>query len=303
MSVIENTSPRAPQGPPPALAADPASRRVTVIEPSRGLAGLNLAELWAYRDLLVTLAERDVKLRYRQTAVGVAWVVLQPLLTSLVLTVVFGILGHLSTDGIPPFIFCLAGTIGFNLFTSTLVKANASLVGNANLVSKIYFPRIILPLSTAYSSLIDFGVGLLVTLVLVLCYHRIPTFAFFGLLLWVPLFLMIAVGVGLYLAAITVRYRDVQYNTPIFIQLLTFASPVGYSILHPSPGTPRWIMPFWRINPLTGLLEGIRWSLLGSSGNPPAPGSVLFSAVFAVVVLLGGIYAFRNMERGFADVI
>ena len=276
---------------------------MTVIEPRSRLAGLNVSELWAYRDLLSTLAQRDVKLRYRQTAVGVVWVVLQPILTSLIFSLVFGVLGHFKSDGQPYFVFAMAGNIGYTVFSSTLTKANISLVQNSNLVSKIYFPRLILPLSTAYSSLIDFGVSMGVMAILMLIFHVVPTIAILLLPFWVFLLLLMAIGIGLFTAALTVSYRDVQYITPVMLQMLTYASPVGYSIANPPRDVPHLARLFWHFNPLTGLLEGVRWSLLGVKSPAPSAFSVVYAVVVAMVLLITGVVSFRNMERRFADVI
>ena len=283
----------------PALSGKDTSRRVTVIEPRRGAVGLDLADVWEYRDLLLTFAQRDVKLRYRQTALGVVWVAAQPLLYALIFNVVFGILAKMPSGGKPYFLFALAGFMGFSAFSNTLNKASASLVQNSNLVSKIYFPRLVLPLSTVFSTMIDFGVTLVMTLILTLFFHIWPTFALLLLPVWMVLLLTMAIGAGLFTAALMVSYRDVQYVMPIFISLLTYATPVGYSVAGATVSP--LVKLFWQINPLTGLMEGMRWSLLGT--DPPSFASIAYAALVAVALLVGGLVSFRRMERRFADVI
>ena len=285
--------------PTPAPVGKDTSRRITVIEPRRGAVGLDLADVWEYRDLLLTFAQRDVKLRYRQTALGVVWVAAQPLLYALIFNVVFGILAKMPSGGKPYFLFALTGFMGFSAFSNTLNKASASLVQNANLVSKIYFPRLVLPLSTVFSTMIDFGVTLVMTLILTLFFHIWPTFALLLLPVWMVLLLTMAIGAGLFTAALMVSYRDVQYVMPIFISLLTYATPVGYSVAGaPVSSLVKW---FFQINPLTGLMEGVRWSLLGT--DPPSFASIAYAAIVAVALLVGGLISFRRMERRFADVI
>ena len=253
--------PAAPASSP--AAGEEASRRVTVIEPKTGWAGLDFAEIWAYRDLLYTFAVRDVKLRYRQTALGAIWVVAQPLLASLIFTVVFGILGKgkFSSYGLPYFVFAFAGNLIWNAFNSTVTKANMSLVQNANLVSKIYFPRLVLPLSIVLSTLVDFSLSFGVMVLLMIGFHIAPSFA----ILLTPLFLLfaltLAVGVGLFTAALTVQYRDVQYIVPIVMQFLFFASPVNFAL---PTDVPNAVRIFYGINPLTPLIEGMRWCILGT---------------------------------------
>ena len=277
------------------------SRRVTVIEPKKGWTGLDLADIWAYRDLLLTFAQRDVKLRYRQTALGAIWVVAQPLLASVIFTVVFGMLakGTLPSYGLPYFMIVLTGQIGWLAFSNTVTKANMSLVQNANLVSKIYFPRLVLPLSIVMSTLVDFGITLLAVLIMMAVYHIVPTITFLLMPVFLLLILMLAVGIGLFTAALTVQYRDVQYVIPIAMNFVMYAAPVNYDV---PKDAGRFLSIFFGLNPLTPLMQGMRWSLLGVT-PPPNLWGVVYVTVVALLALVGGAYSFRKMERRFADVI
>ena len=280
-----------------AVAASP-RKPYLVIRPSKGWAALDLRELWQFRDLLLTLAGRDVKLRYRQTALGVAWVVLQPLLLSGIFTVVFGMIGHLPTGGVPPFLFSFAGLLGYAAFNTTLTKSSISLIGNAHLVSKVYFPRLAMPLSTIFSAMIDFGVSFVVVLILMAKFHVMPTHRMLLMPLFLLLFLAIGTGFGLLAAALTVSYRDVQYIVPVFVTALQLFSPIGFDTVAISDRLLPWYMT---IDPLAGLVEAFRWSILGS--GTVHWGYVAYSAVFSVIALFAGAVMFKRMERKFADVI
>lgn len=284
--------------PPPAPAPVPLVR----IRPSSGWAALNLRDVWTFRDLLVALAARDVKLRYRQTALGVAWVVLQPLLGAGILTFVFGTIAKLpAPDGVPGYLFVLAGMLAWNVFSTTLTKAGTCLVGNAQLVSKVYFPRLVLPLSTVLSALIDFAVGGVCLAVLMAVKGVAPGWPVVLLPVWLGLMVCLAVGIGLYAAGLTVSYRDVQYVLPVAIQMLLYASPVAYSVTVALDRLPAGARRWFLLNPLAGLLDAFRWSALG--GRPPHWPAVGWAAGVSVAVLGAGLFAFRRMERRFADVI
>jgi len=273
-------------------------RPYLIVRPARGWAALDLRELWQFRDLLLTLAGRDVRLRYRQTALGIAWVVLQPLLLSGIFTVIFGIIGKMPTAGIPPFLFSFAGLLGYGAFNSTLTKSSTSLVGNAHLVSKVYFPRLAIPLSTVFSSLIDFTVSLVVVLLLMAFYRVAPTGRMALMPALLVLFLAMGSGLGLFAAALTVSYRDVQYVVPVLVTALQLVSPIGFD----SKIIPSWLLPWYMtLDPLAGLVEAFRWSVLGT--GTVHWGYVAYSAAFALAVLLVGAAAFKQMERKFADVI
>jgi lipopolysaccharide transport system permease protein len=253
--------------------------------------------VWRFRDLLLMFAVRDLKLRYRQTALGVAWVLLLPLLGAGIFALVFGRVAKLPTAGVPYFLFAYVGLLGWNLFQGTVVRAGTSLVSNAHLISKVFFPRVIVPLSAACSAAIDTGVAFLLLLILLPAYDVALTPAFALVPVWLFLFQVLALGLGLYAAALSVSYRDVIHILPIAVQFLLYASPVGYrtSLV---PGSFR---AFYVLNPLAGLLEALRWSLLG--GAPPSWSHVGYAAVASCALLVAGAFAFRRMERRFADVI
>lgn len=273
------------------------SSRETVIQPSSGWAALNVAEVWLYRNLLITLAMRDIKLRYRQTALGVIWVVLQPLIAAGIFAFVFGRVGKFPSDGIPYFLFSFAGLLGWNIFNNTLTKSSTSLIGNAQLVSKIYFPRLILPLSTVFSTLIDFAVSFVMMVALMCYYHVTPHAGILLLPVWLILILALATGFGLIAGALAVPYRDVQYVLPVLTQFIMYASPVAYAV----SAVPQHLRMFYFLNPLSGLLEGMRWSLLGR-GHVTWQ-STVYASVFAIVLFVAGVFTFRRMERRLADVI
>ncbi|HZO90238.1 MAG TPA: ABC transporter permease [Chthonomonadaceae bacterium] len=268
-----------------------------VIRPTSGWQALNLRELWQFRDLLITLAIRDVKLRYRQTALGALWVVLQPLIAAGIFAFVFGRVARMPSDGVPYFLFAYAGLLGWNAFNSTLTKASNCMVQNAQLVSKVYFPRLILPLSTVASTLIDFSVALAMLAVLMGLYGIMPGMGLFLLPICLLLLLLLSLGLGLFAAALMVRYRDVQYVLPVMAQFVMYASPVAYAV----SAVPDRLRSLYLINPLSGLLEGCRWALLGRGALHP--GYFVYSALTAILVFAWGALAFKKMERQFADVI
>lgn len=272
------------------------------IRPSKKWQTLDLREVWQFRDLLFSLALRDVKLRYRQTALGAIWVLLQPLLGAGILSYVFNRIASLPTGTVPPILFSYIGMLGFTLFTSTLSKASSSLVSNSQLISKVYFPRLILPLSTVLSSLVDFGVGLLMLVVLMALYRIPPSVALLSMPLWLILMLLLSVGAGLFFSAVMVTYRDVQYVLPVLVSFLTFASPIAYTASFVAAKTPQGLRPFYFfLNPLASLMEAFRWSVLGR-------GEVLWNYVglatfLSLAVFIVGLLLFRQMEEKFADVI
>ncbi|MCW3098729.1 MAG: ABC-type polysaccharide/polyol phosphate export system, permease component [Chthonomonadaceae bacterium] len=274
------------------------------IRPSSGWAALNLREIWQFRDLLLTLAGRDVKLRYRQTALGVVWVVLQPLIAAGIFSFVFGKVAGLKSPGVVPyFVFSYAGLLGWQAFSSTLTKASSCLVGNSQLVSKVFFPRLVLPISTVFSTLIDFGVALVMMFALMAFNHVVPTLAILTLPIWMVLILIMAMGIGMLAAAMMVSYRDVQYVLPVVTSFLQYASPVAYSVVMVMQKLPAQYHPFYMLNPLSSLLEGLRWSLLGSSAPAPDWNWAVYAALCAIGVFVWGAFGFKKMERKFADVI
>ena len=267
------------------------------IRPKSGWAALNILEVWHFRDLLWSLAGRDIKLRYRQTALGVVWVVLQPIITAAIFAFFFGVIAKLDDHGVPRFILAYAGLLGWNTFASTVGKASTCLVGSAQLISKVYFPRLILPLSTLVSTLIDFVVAFAM-MVVFLFWKHIPVHAALLLLpIWLLFIACLALGFGLYTAALMVSYRDVGYIVPVLIQFLFFASPVAYAVAD----VPDRYRTLFNLNPISGLLEAFRWSLLGMPA--PSPGLLIYSAGFSLAAFIVGAFAFRKMERRFADVI
>lgn len=278
------------------VSVNPLPPSVVIRPPSRWRA-VPLRELWRYRDLLLVLARREVTLRYRQTALGVVWVLMQPLAAAAIFTAVFSRVANLRTDGVPYFLFAYAGFLAWNAFQGTLTRAAASLVQNSQLVSKVYFPRLVLPLSTVMLTLLDFLVGLL--LFAVVAPMRGVTLRIEMLLVpfWLAIVILLAIGIGMYLAALMVRFRDVQHALPVIMQFALYASPVGYALSAVPAGMRRWFL----LNPMTGLLEGFRWSLVG--GPTPDAGRTLYALVFTAVSLVLGAIAFRRMEREFADVI
>lgn len=267
------------------------------LAPGHRNVGRELAETWQARDLLYTFADRDLRLRYRQTALGVLWVVLQPLIAAGIFAFVFGTVAHLSSDGKPYLLFTFAALTGWNLFSGVLTRASACLVGNAHLVSRVFFPRLILPLSVVPAALVDFVVSLGMFGVLLAVYRVAPTAALLTLPFWILLLGAGAFGAGVVAASLMVRYRDVQYVLPVATQLLLYASPVAYAAARVPE---RWHTLYF-LNPLVAAIEGLRWSLLGTEA--PSAGSVAYSAAIAALAVIGGVVVFRRMERGFADVI
>lgn len=267
------------------------------IEPSKGWVSLNLGELWENRELLYFFVWRDLKVRYRQTILGVIWAILQPLLQMVIFSVVFGGLAKLSSDGLPYPIFNFTGLLAWNFFANAMLNGANSLVTNANMLKKIYFPRMTMPIATIMSGIVDFLLSFLVLIGLMVYYHTPTTIN----VLWLPLLLLLAVitslGVGLWLAALNVQFRDVRYMVPFLTQAWFFATPITYSsnLLHEPWKT------IYGINPMAGVVEGFRWALLGTD-TAPGP-MIIVSSLVAVVFLVSGAIYFRRMERDFADVV
>lgn len=266
------------------------------IEPRGRWAALRLRDLWEYRELLYFLVWRDIKVRYKQTALGAAWAVLQPFLTMVVFTVFFGRLAKVPSDGIPYPVFAYAALLPWQLFAFSLTESSNSLVGSQNLIKKVYFPRLIVPISSVLAGVVDFGISFVVLLGLMAYYGIRPTAAIAVL----PLFLLFAVAtalsVGLWLSALNVQYRDVRYTVPFLTQFWMFATPVAYS----SSLVPEKWRALLGLNPMAGVVEGFRWALLGKASSP---GPLLWVSITAVAALLaGGVVYFRRMESTFADV-
>lgn len=280
------------------------ARPLLTLKATSGWASLNLHEVWHFRDLILTLAGRDIKVRYKQTMLGVMWVVLQPLLGAGVLSFVFGRVAKLPTDGLPPFLFSFTALLAWNVFNTTLAKTSSSMVGNAHLIAKVYFPRLVLPLSATLSTLIDFGVSMGMMAVLLIVYHTpglTPSWRLLTLPYWWLLVTMLAMGIGLIAAALMVKYRDVGYVLPVATQLLFYASPIAYELQFALNQLPDRLKPVYMLNPLSGILEAFRWSLLNR--GIVTWGSVGYVTVASVASFICGAVMFKRMERNFADII
>jgi len=269
---------------------------VVDIEPSSGFHPVNAGEVWRYRELLYFLAWRDIKVRYKQTVLGAAWAVLQPLLTMAVFAIFLGRLAHVPSDGLPYPLFSFAGLVPWTYFATAVSTGAASVVGSQHLISKVYFPRLLVPLAAAATPLVDFAISLATLTAMLAWYHVTPTAA----VVWLPLFTLLALAtafaVSLWLSALMVAYRDVRYLVPFFMQFWMFATPVAY----PASLVPAKWRVLYGLNPMTGVVEGFRWALAGG----PAPGPIVIASALAVAVLLvSGLYFFRRLEGTFADVI
>lgn len=276
-----------------------------VVRPPRGLASLNLREVLEYWEVVTTFAMREIKLRYRQTALGMIWVVLQPLLTAGIGSFIFGQLaGFAHGDGIGYFVRTYAGQLAWGVFGLAIFKIQTSLVGNAPMLSKVFFPRLTLPIASAVAALADFAVGLLLMFVLLLVAHVPLTLAVLTLPLWIFLLSVFALGVGLMAAALMVSYRDVGFVLPVVLTSLQQLSPVYWPLGELSRHAPHWLPPsvYLALNPVAPLIEGMRWSLTGGT-FPVAWGWVGYAGGIAALALLAGIVVFRTEERRFADVI
>ncbi len=269
-----------------------------VIEPSKGWVSLKLRELWKYRELLYFLTWRDIKVRYKQTVIGAAWAIIQPVMTMVVFSLFFGQLAKIPSDGVPYPIFAYAALVPWTFFAAGLGSSSNSLVGSANLIKKIYFPRLVIPLSAVFSGIVDFALAFIVLIVMMLAFGITPTLNIF----WLPFFLVLAfvtsLGVGLWLSAMNVQFRDVQYVIPFLIQFWMFATPIAYPS---SLISNEFLRAIYGINPMVGVVEGFRWALLGTN---TAPGPVIIvSTLGALGLLVSGAFYFRRMEKTFADVV
>ena len=282
---------------PPAILPSAPPLQTRVIEPSKGWAPLRLDRLWRYRELLYFLAWRDIKVRYKQTALGVVWAVLQPVLTMAIFAVIFGHVVGIKSDGVPYPLFVFCALIPWTLFSYALTQSSNSLVENANLISKVAFPRLVIPIAASLAGLVDFAISFCVLALLLLGYHRAPNGAVLLLPLLVVLALASALAVGIWLSALNVQYRDVRYTIPFLAQVWLYATPIAYplSLVH---GELKVVLS---LNPMTGVVEGFRYALLGT-GKLDLESLAISSAV-TIVALVGGLYYFRRMEQTFADVV
>lgn len=272
-------------------------RPVTVIEPPRRWMPLDLRELWDQRELVYFLAWRDIKVRYKQTALGASWAILQPIFGMAVFSIFFGKLGRIPSDGLPYPLWSFAGLVPWTFFSQGLTQAANSLVMSQNLLRKVYFPRLAIPIATVLSAAVDLVLAFVVLLAMMAFYGVFPTARAVLVIPLAALAFVAALGAGLWLAALSVRYRDVRYVVPVLVQFWLFATPIAY----PSSLLPGNWRVLYAINPMTGVVEGFRWALLGAN---TAPGAMLaVSTAAAIVILVGGAYYFRSMERTFADLV
>jgi lipopolysaccharide transport system permease protein len=276
-----------------------------LIRPTSGWIPLNISELWSYRELAWTLATREVLVRYKQSYLGIGWALLQPVMTMLVFTVLFNVLlgkNNLPTaDGVPYAISTYCALLPWQLFAQSVARASMSVVGNQNLITKIYFPRLIIPLAPVLAALVDFAVAFVVLIAMMAWYRVAPGWGVVMLPALVLFAVAAALAVALWLAAVIAIYRDVQYIVPFFVQLLMYVSPIVYTADSVLKGQPKWLQMIYGLNPMAGVAEGFRWALLRA---PPPDPLILGTSVVAVALLLiGGLYYFKSVERLFADVV
>jgi lipopolysaccharide transport system permease protein len=266
-------------------------------EPSKGWAWPKLRELWEFRELLYFFAWRDIKVRYRQTVMGVLWAIIQPFFTMVIFSLFFGRLANIPSEGVPYPVFSFAALVPWTFFANALTQASNSLVVNTNMVKKIYFPRLALPIATVLAGVIDFGLAFIVLLGIMLYYGLVPT----ANIIWLPLFALLALvtslGVSLWLSAMNVQFRDVRYTIPFLTQAWLFVTPIAY----PSSLLPETWRIVYGLNPMAGVVEGFRWALLGTN---TAPGKMMIvSVLVALTLFISGAFYFRRMEQSFADVL
>lgn len=267
------------------------------IRPASGWVPLNLRDLWEYRELLYFLVWRDLKVRYKQTVLGIGWVVLQPLATTLIFSIIFGALARIPSADMPYPVLALSGLVLWNYFAATLSRSGSSLISNANLITKVYFPRLIIPLAGAINGLVDLAVAFSILIIAMALFGITPSSTILILPLSLALLFGLALGVSLWLAALNVRYRDVNYLLPFLIQVWMYASP----IIYPTTLIPeRWRI-LYGLNPMVGIVEGFRWALTGRGEIPIS--TFLFSVFVVLLVMTSGMIFFRRVERTFADVV
>lgn len=289
--IYQQTSPENSENP---LVAQPFRLRIA---PSKGWVPLKLGELWEYRELLYFLIWRDIKVRYKQTALGATWAIIQPFMTMVVFSLFFGHLAKMPSDNVPYPIFSFAALVPWSFFANGLSQSSNSLVGASNLITKVYFPRLVVPLASAFSGIVDFLIAFAVLIAMMLYYGLVPT----PNIVWLPLFVLLAfvtsLGVGLWLSALNVEYRDVRYIVPFITQFWLFATPIAY----PSSLLPEPWRTIYGLNPMVGVVEGFRWALLRTSA---APGPIIAaSSAAAMIILVTGAFYFRRMEKTFADIV
>jgi homopolymeric O-antigen transport system permease protein len=267
------------------------------IAPSRTWVALRLGEIWAYRELLYSLIWREIKVRYKQTALGVGWAIIQPFLTMVVFSIFFGRFAGIPSDGVPYPVFAFSALVPWQLFAFSLTEASNSVVANQRVITKVYFPRLLMPIAPIGVGLVDFAVAFSVLIALLAFYGVGPNLAVLTVPLWALLAVLNALAVALWLSALNVQYRDVRYTVPFLIQLWLFATPVAY----PTSIVPEAWRPIYALNPMVGVVDGFRWALLGSTDPPQL--TALISVATVLALLVGGLFYFRRMERTFADLV
>jgi len=277
--------------------ADRSVLSVASIDPPSSWPEIGFRELWDYRELLYFLTWRDIKVRYKQTVLGAAWAVIQPLFMMLVFSLFFGKLAGVPSDGIPYPVFSFCGLLPWQLFAHSLAQASNSLVGSQNLITKVYFPRLVVPISAVLGSVVDFAIAFVLLLGMMFYYGIVPGWQMLALPGLVLLAVLAALGVGLWLSALNVQYRDVRYTISFLVQFWMFATPVAY----PSSIVPEKWRVLYGLNPMVGVVDGFRWALLGKPESPGVP--LLISVIVVFVLLAGGLYYFRRMEQQFADIV
>lgn len=278
---------------------DTQASETLVIQPTRGLGSLNLRDLWRYRELAYFLTWRDIKVRYKQTLLGAAWALIQPLLQMIIFNFLFGNLAEIPTDGIPRPVFTYSALLVWNLFSKALSDAGRSLVANRNMITKVYFPRLLIPLSSVLSGIVDFAIAFVILLGMMFYYKIAPTVSIWTLPLFLVLALVTALGIGLWLSALNVNFRDIRYIIPFLTQFWLLASPVAYP-LSEIPDTWRWL---YSLNPMVAVVEGFRWALVGQGTTYQAMPLLWISILSSLVLLISGVFYFRRMERTFADTV
>lgn len=273
------------------------AEEVIFLRPSRGWSNLNLRDIWRYRELVYFLTWRDIIVRYKQTVLGAGWAVLNPLINMIVLSVIFGNFAKMPTDGIPRPIFTFTALLPWGLFSKALSDAGRSMLSNRSMITKVYFPRLIIPLASVLGGVVDFAIQLVILLGMMFYYNYVPTAAVWALPLFLLLALVTALGFGLWISALNVTYRDVNYVLPFLTQLWLLVTPVAYS----ARVVPEQWQFLYALNPMVGVVEGFRWALLGAQQAPSL--SLAISAVFSVLILITGMFYFRRMERTFADMV
>jgi lipopolysaccharide transport system permease protein len=271
---------------------------VTIIQPGSRWMAFDVREIWRSRELLYFFVWRDLKVRYRQTAFGAVWAIIQPLALMIAFTLVLGNVEGIAPEGVPYALFTLVALVPWTLFSQGIVSSSNSVVQAAGVIQKAYFPRILLPISGGGSYLVDFGIGMVMLLILMLLMGTLPTAAALWLLPLTALALLATLAFGIWLSAVNVRYRDVRHAVPFMMQVWLFASPIAYS----AALVPDELRVIYQLNPMAGVIEGFRWALLAPELDPPI-GPILLSAVISSAVLAGGLWYFRRVERTFTDVI